>query len=404
MKTRKRRARRQERGVTMVLAIITTAALLMLIGGGLVESAATLRSTSNYSSATQALYTAESGVLDAVKTINGPGVVDFENEVTNSWGTLFGNVSRTFAGASGFSYTVAPIVTAWDAAVPADRGTLLAMAFGPRQTATAVVARVLRSNIPSTSPGAVYLASDNPTDAEFTGDVFAIDGNDQDFTGGAGPADPVPGIATRNATNTSETIDSLGANQLDNITGLGFNPGPPATPSVMTAPAAPSQAQLNQIIDALLERPYVACADHTINNSSTCTYGTTSAPQITYMNSPGGVTIRGNGNVSGAGILIVEGNLTVQGTLDFKGLVLVRGPTTIDYDVDTLVTGNATLYGSLWTTDLAFSVGGSAIVQYSSEALALANESGGGGALPAPVSIVSLGDCSLIPAGTNGCP
>lgn len=404
MKTRKRRARRQERGITMVLAIITTAALLMLIAGGLVESGATLRSTYNYSAATQALYTAESGVLDAVKTINGPGVVDFENEVTNSWGTLFGNTSRAFPSASGFSYTVAPVVTAWDAADPANRGTLRASAFGPRSTNSAVVARVLRSNIPSTSPGAVYLASDNPTDVDFTGDAFAIDGSDQNFTGGGGPADPVPGISTRNATNTSETVGSLGGTQLDNITGLGFNPGPPVTPSVMTSPAAPSQLQLNQIIDALLDRPYVPCADNTINNSSTCTYGTAAAPQITYMNNPGGVIIKGNGNVSGAGILIVEGNLTVQGTLDFKGLILVRGPTSIDYDAETLVTGNATLYGSLWTTDLSFTVGGSAIIQYSSEALALANESGGGGSLPAPVSIVSLGDCSLIPGGTNGCP
>jgi hypothetical protein len=376
----------------------------MLIAGGLVESGATLRSAYNYSAATQALYTAESGVLDAVKTINGPGVVDFENEVTSSWGTLFGSSSRTFAGASGFSYTVAPVVTAWDAADPANRGTLRASAFGPRETTTAVVARVLRSNIPSTSPGAVYLASDSPTDAEFSGEAFGIDGNDQNFTGGAGPADPVPGISTRNATNTGETVASLGATQLDNITGLGFNPGPPATPSVLTSPAAPSQTQLNQIIDALLERPYVPCADHTINNSSLCTYGTTGSPQITYLNNPGGVVIRGNGNVSGAGILIIEGNLSVQGTLDFKGLVLVRGGTSIDYDAETMMTGDAILYGSLWTTDLSFTVGGTAIIQYSSQALALANQSGGGGALPAPVSVVSLGDCSLIPRGTNGCP
>jgi hypothetical protein len=173
---------------------------------------------------------------------------------------------------------------------------------------------------------------------------------------------------------------------------------------VKTSPAAPSQAHLDQIVDALLQRPYVACADHTINNSSTCTYGTTGAPQISYLSNPGGVTVRGNGNITGAGILIVEGNLTVQGTLDFKGLVIVRGPTAIDYDEETQVTGNATLYGSLWTTDLSFTLGGSAIVQYSSEALALANQSGGGGALPAPVSIVSLGDCSLIPLGSNGCP
>ena len=183
----------------MVLATITTAAVIMLISGALMESAATLRTTYNYTAASQALYAAESGVLDAVKTINGPGVVDFANEVTNSWGTLYGNSTRSFASVPGYSYTVAPVVTAWDAAVPADRGTLRAVASGPRQTSTAIVARVLRSNIPSTSPGAVYLASDNPTNAEFTGDAFSVDGNDMNFSGGPGPAPNVPHTPARSS-------------------------------------------------------------------------------------------------------------------------------------------------------------------------------------------------------------
>jgi hypothetical protein len=191
---------------------------------------------------------------------------------------------------------------------------------------------------------------------------------------------------------------------MDNVTGYGYNPGPPTVPSVQTSPVGPSQSQLNQIIDELLTRPFVECADHTINNSSTCTYGTTEAPQITYLSNNGGTIVRGNGSINGAGILIVESNLTVQGTLDFKGLILVRGPTQIDYDAETSVSGTATLYGALWTTDLAFDVGGSAIVQYSTQALALADQSGGGGALPAPVTIASLIDCSVVPVGTNGCP
>jgi hypothetical protein len=403
MKTRSRlNKRRSERGVTMVLAIMSTAVLLTLVAGGLLESSAALRSTDNYRNATQAIMVAESGILDAVKTINGPGVVNYQTEVADSWSAVFGSGARTFG--SGFSYSVSPVVTGWDAADSANRGTLLAMATGPRQTTSTVVARVLRSNIPGTSPGAVYLANDNPTDADFQGNAFSIDGNDMNYTGGAGPGDPVPGISTRNATNMAETIGSLNGTQTDNITGLGFNPGPPVTPSVQTSPAGPSQAQLNQIVDELLQRPHVACSDAVVNNSTACTYGTTEAPQITYLSNPGGTVVKGNGNISGAGILIVEGGLTIQGNLDFKGLILVRGPTEIDYDPETQVTGNATLYGALWTTDLSFDVGGSAIVQYSSQALALADQSGGGGALPAPVQIVSLGDCAVIPSGANGCP
>jgi hypothetical protein len=388
----------------MVTAMMSMAVLGVLIAGGHLASSGSLRSTQNYQSATQSLFVAESGILDAVKTINGPGVLDFENEVKDSWSTVFGSGARTFNGSNGFSYSVVPVATAWDLADPANRGTLLATVAGPRDTAGAVVARVLRSNIPGTAPGAVYLANDNPTDAEFTGNAFLVDGNDVNYTGGAGPGPAVPGIATRNATNTTETVSSMSSGQLDNVTGLGFNPGPPVNTSVRTAPAGPTQEHINQIVDALLERPHTVCTGAIINNSSSCTYGTELAPQITYLSNAGGVHVKGHGNITGAGILIVEGGLRIQGTLEFKGLILVRGPTEIDYDVETQITGNATVYGSLWTTDLAFNVGGSAIVQYSSQALALANQSGGGGALPAPVRITSLGDCALIPGGVNGCP
>jgi hypothetical protein len=404
MKRRIRRKRHGERGVTLVLALMATAVLTMLITGAHIESSAALRSTHNYKNATQAIFAAESGVLDAVKTINGPGVVNYQTEIVDSWSTVYGSGSRTFASGTGFSYSVSPVATAWDAADPSNRGTLLALAMGPRQTTSAVVARVLRSNVPGTSPGAIYLANDNPTDADFQGNAFSVDGNDMNYSGGPGPANAVPGIATRNSTNTQETIDSMGGTQADNVTGMGFNPGPPVTPSVKTAPAGMSQAHLDQMVNELLQRPHLPCNDAVVNNSSTCTYGTTAAPQITYLSNPGGTVVKGNGNIDGAGILIVEGGLTVQGTLDFKGLILVRGPTTIDYDVDTQVTGTATLYGALWTSDLSLDVGGSAIVQYSSEALALADQSGGGGALPAPVQVVSLGDCAVIPSGTSGCP
>jgi hypothetical protein len=108
---------------------------------------------------------------------------------------------------------------------------------------------------------------------------------------------------------------------------------------------------------------------------------TTAAPQITYFPDVNGTEIKGNGNASGAGIMVVEGDLTIKGTLDFKGLILVRGKTNVA--ADTEVTGNATLYGSLWTSDINLNVGGSAIVYYSSQALALANQVIQFGALPA---------------------
>jgi hypothetical protein len=96
------------------------------------------------------------------------------------------------------------------------------------------------------------------------------------------------------------------------------------------------------------------------------TLGTVADPKITYYG--GDTTIKATGNASGAGILIVNGSLTLQGSLDFTGLIIVLGATNI-----TSVTGNASVYGAIWTTDLSLEVGGSAAVRYSSPALALAN-------------------------------
>jgi hypothetical protein len=179
MQNRKSKQRRRERGVTMVTAITTTAALSVLVAGGLLTSATNMQTSHNYHFSTQALYAAESGLLHAVKTVNGPGVVNYQTEVVDSWATVFGSGERAFDALTGFAYSIVPVATPWDTADPANRGTLRATAFGPFQTRTAVVARVTRSNLPSTSPGAIYLANDNPTDANFQGDAFQIDGNDR---------------------------------------------------------------------------------------------------------------------------------------------------------------------------------------------------------------------------------
>ena len=64
----------------------------------------------------------------------------------------------------------------------------------------------------------------------------------------------------------------------------------------------------------------------------------------------------------------------------------------------------ATLYGSLLTNDVNLTVGGSVLVNYSSQALGLANQASGGMALPAPVQLASLIDCSQAVAGAAGCP
>ena len=383
--------------MALVMALFTMTTLMLVTTAGLLVGAADIRATRNYRGAVQVHFAAESGISEALQLVNGVGVVNLQNDVANQWTNIWGGAPHTFAPLGGFSLTVTTV------ALDANTGRLTSTATGPEGVRNTVVATVVRSNAPSGSPGAVYLATDSPTNATFDGNAFAVDGNDHNYTGGAGPGAPVPGISTRNDTNTQRTISSLSAGQKDNVTGLGYQSGPPMVPSVETSPAAPTVSQLDQIVTDLTNRPGVVHVDDK-SFSGTKIFGTELVPQITYFTATGDVTIKGNGSVSGAGILIVDGNLTIQGNIEFKGLIIVRGGTSVKKDPTTKATGNATLYGSLWTTDINLALGGSAIVYYSSQALQLANNVGGGGALPAPLTVTSLADCAQLPAAVGGCP
>jgi hypothetical protein len=390
--------RRRERGMALVLTLFAIATLLMVAAAGLNIGSASVQATRNFRGASRVHMVAEAGISEALQIINGPGVINLQNDVVTPWGAIYGSQNKTFSPHSGFSYYVSAFASTTD---PVNSGRLVAKAYGPEGEFNAVVAAVIRSDVPSTAPGAIYLASDAATNSTFQGQAFAVDGNDHNYTGGYGPNPPVPGISTRNDSNTQEAINSLNGTQMDNVTGLNFSAGPPIVPSISTSPAAPTAAMLSQMIDDILADPMRV--DYT--NSmivGNWTFGTPAAPQISYLSNTSGVTIQGGGTVQGAGILIVEGDFTIQGTLDFKGLILVRGKTSVE--ADTSVTGNATVYGSLWTGDLNLNVGGSAIIYYSTQALALADQVIPSGALPAALKVTQLADCALVAPGVGGCP
>jgi hypothetical protein len=375
-----------ERGIAMAICLFVLAALSGLTVAALSMSRADIVTSRNYRSASQGLAAAEAGVAHAVQLINQVGVVDLHADVVNAWsGGLapFGANPSPMQQKTSYAYSVA---IANDPYHPADvkRAFLTSTGSGSDNSLRTVKAFLIKSDIPNAPPGAIYLATDNTTNATFNGNNFGVDGNDVNYTNGlAGAGQAVPGITTRTEANAQEARNSLSSQQKNNVQGLGYIPGSPATPSI-SATNGPSATQINQLITDLLARPHVT--DSSSNLNGTQTFGSAAAPQITYLNNAGGVTF-GNGNASGYGILIVENSLTLNGNLDFKGLVIVRGTTNV-----TQVTGSATVWGSIWTTDFNLTVGGHADIQYSSQALALANQAGGGGSLPAPVKIYSWRD------------
>jgi hypothetical protein len=399
-RTHPRARARGERGIGLVVALFTIAALLVAMAGALVTGASNSRAAWNYKGASQAHFVAEAGLSDAIQNINATGVIHYQNDIVTPWTSRWpgGYFPRSFSPLAGYSYTV----TTAAGTDPQNAGRLVSTATGPDGVTNTVVANLVRNDQPTTAPGAIYLATDSQTNATFNGNAFIVDGNDRNYTGGFGPGLAVPGISTRNAGNTTETISSLAGNPMDNVQGLGFQAGPPVVPSVATSPSAPTIAQMNQFIADLQASPGAqVCGCAQINNSCSCDFGTPPPANppictITTFGTGGNNQIKNNGNVNGCGVMIVNGNLDVQGSVNFKGLVLVKG--------QLVVTGNATLYGSVWAQGVNLTVGGSAIVYHSTQALDLANEVVPSGTIMAPMNVASLADCAALPAGTGGCP
>jgi hypothetical protein len=199
-------------------------------------------------------------------------------------------------------------------------------------------------------------------------------------------------------------VSTLGSSQLDNVTGLGYQATSPPVPSVMTSSWAPSTTQMQAYIEQFDE---VGCnqagpTGSVGGNGAIC--GSTIDPATpSCCHSFGTVTIAA-GTVEGSGVWIIEGDLEIAGTLDYAGLIIVKGNTITKKDPGTGVAGTGTIYGSLWSWDVQFTAGGSAMVAYSTNALTLANQVVGGQALPTTVRVDSLANCAAVPAGSSGCP
>ena len=410
-----RKTRRGERGVALVFATFAIAALLVAIAGALVTGSANSRASSNYTAASRAHFVAEAAVSDALQRINiaggsGNGILNYQTEVVANWsnGTLWpvNYYPRQFSNQfpmDGYNYTV----TTAAGTVPSQQGRLVATATGPDGVRNTVVANIVRAHQPSTAPGAIYLATDDPSNATFQGNSFHVDGNDYNYTGGMGPGPSVPGISTRNSSNSTEAINSLSSTNPDNVQGYGYQAGPPVVPSISTVPWGPTVAQLGLLHDALTSGQ-TACyttqltgscdCGCTSDGNNHCVCGTTSTPKLTWID-PGDsnkVTIKNTGNIQGAGIMVVDGDLEIQGDVEFKGLILVSGTLK--------VSGSSLIYGTVWAQGVQLTVSGSNQVYYSTQALSVANTVFPNGALPSPMRIVSLADCSDLAPGMGNCP
>jgi len=317
---------RDQGGFALVSTFLILVLMLTLGSAALVYSILDLKSTNHYNTGNQAMYAAEAGILRGLNAMNVSGVNDFQNDVVLKWSSLFGTGAQSLPGYPAFTYQVTVVA---DAVNPSRRGTVTATGTAPSKARRIVRAIVQKSSV-GKGHGALYLAADS-VGTQFSGNGFDIDGNDHDQLGALVPGGVVePGIATRNDNVTSTVKSSLNAQQKDNVKGLDFSLNP-LNPSVVTT-NGPSVSDLDQMINKILTNPNVVVNDQgTINGNAT--FGTVASPQITRLTSSN-VRIHANRNASGAGILIVDGSITINGTLDFIGWIIVRGDTVINDGYD----------------------------------------------------------------------
>jgi hypothetical protein len=201
-------------------------------------------------------------------------------------------------------------------------------------------------------PGGVSLDGPAPAFGPPHSNKGGIDGNDQSGTPPAVPGcasnlGAQPGIGVDNAadaTSVSNQITGTPGSKPSNFTGSGVGT-PSVVPSNYTSWS--TAAGLSNIAQVMAN-----AADLTCPGPAACSganLGTVASPQITYVN--GNFTFGG----SGAGVLVVTGNLTLNGGINWDGLILVIGTGNMVINGG----GGGNIYGEVFVANTSTGVLGS---------------------------------------------
>lgn len=157
-------------------------------------------------------------------------------------------------------------------------------------------------------PGSVYAEGN----MSFTGNSFYIDGHDHNPTAPydtiAGAA-PLAGISSPN--NAGPITAAITGQQTDNVQGTGSDP------SVQTSPV---NLDLPAIAAAWVQMANLTYPANTTNPDMSG-WGTIGDLKVVHV--AGDLNMQNNG--SGAGVLVIDGDFHLGGTINYNGLVIVLG-------------------------------------------------------------------------------
>jgi len=281
----------RERGVALVTGVVLMLVATVIGVSSMSQTALQTRSAGNQRAALNAFLAAEQGLISAKNTLDNDNVA---HQTTGSFNSVTWIVTTT----------------------PSD----CSSSAGCQITSTAVdestnSRRVLTALYQPETP------SGSLAPINIIGEIGIFDGGDSNSLQVTG-AEGGPAIATNSAENVTDILAGIRADRLENFIGgvreVEFD---------------------NPFGDAASLERFIAETKNSINDSNrgsivprrnggfNFNIGSPASPKITVYNQAANQNrvLEMTGNVSGAGILIVEGNLIFSGTPSFEGLIIVTG-------------------------------------------------------------------------------
>lgn len=235
-------------------------------------------------------------------------------------------------------------------------GILRIVASASSHRGTATVETFVRRTV-ATLPRVASVFVDPEAVLDLKGNSFLIDGNDHNPDGTAGSAPAVPGIATLEGSppgaNAATFLSQIPAKNYDQVRGAG------SLPSLGEA----GGVDIAAIFDSFKSRMTQTLAPGTYTSPA---LGDWTDPVLPITYASGDLHFSGNGH--GAGVLLVDGTVTVTGQFTFYGMLIVRGDirlsgggagvhtygtvmvgqslTAVDPESDVTITGTADLFYS----------------------------------------------------------
>jgi len=322
-------------GMAMIIIVFIVSILLTLTGASLLFSQMELKKTSNYKTGTSAFHTADAGIESAKAEVSSKSFdavlagADGNKSNTSDNGVLIFGSSVAFNGGT-YEVRVTDNDDGDGDAWHDTDGKVYITSTGRSSGSTRVVKiLVSRANL---NFNAAVTVIDEKCETEQGGSA-TITGLDYTYNPAqqnnpiraSGP--DVHAIA-RSCTTIEDDI-----NKPNQITGTG------STPDITSDIGSLTLASIQSVRDDLISRADIVYHGSTTLNGGTL--GTRGGPKITYVDD----TLVLEGNVTGAGFLIVDKDFEVKGNFTYEGVILVGICNTCPGRMKG--TGNGKVYGAM---------------------------------------------------------